>query len=259
MSTPTVVHSERHGAVALVTLDNPPLNLLSRGVKEALGETFGALGRDETVRAVVLAGSGSRAFSGGSDIREFPDTEEVGRAMSRLEHAVYDAIDRFPAPVIAALDAPAYGGGLELAMACDVRLAAEDIRLGLPEVKLGVFPSGGGTQRLPRLIGEGRAKLMMFLGETVAAAEAERIGLVERVVPAGRALPTALELAGQIADRPAGAVRAINEAVDAGLVGGLAVGFRREEDLITRVFLTQDAREGVAAFLAKRPPRFEHR
>ena len=253
------VRWERRKAVALVTLDNPPLNLLSSAVKRSLGDAFEQIRADDGVRAVVLAGAGGRAFSAGSDIREFPDDEERGRAMSRLEHDVYDRIDRFPRPVLAALDAPACGGGLELAMACDARIAAEDVRLGLPEVKLGVFPSGGGTQRLPRLIGAGRAKLLMFLGETVSAAEAERLGLVERVVPPGQALRVALELAGQIAAQPALAVRAINEAVDVGLVEGPEAGFQREEDLITQVFLSDDAREGVTAFLDKRAPRFRHR
>ena len=229
---------ERRDAVALVTLDNPPLNLLSSAVKRALGAAFEQIASEDAVRAVVLTGAGGRAFSAGSDIREFPDDEERGRAMSRLEHEVYERIDRFPRPVIAAIDAPAYGGGLELAMACDARIAAEDVRLGLPEVKLGVFPSGGGTQRLPRLIGAGRAKLMMFLGETVSAAEAERLGLVERVVPPGQALRVALELTGKIAAHPALAVRAINEGGDVGLAEGRDAGFRRAGDLISRVFLS---------------------
>ena len=253
-----LVRWERRDAVALVTIDNPPLNLLRTAVKLALGETFEHLGRDGSIRAVVLTGAGERAFSAGSDIREFPDDEARGRAMSELEHEVYDQIDRFPRPVIAALNGPTYGGGLELAMACDVRIAAENISLGLPEVKLGVFPSGGGTQRLPRLIGEGRAKLLMFLGEDITAREAERIGLVERIAPPGEAVRVALELAAQIAERPAWAVQAINDAVDVGLAEGLAAGFQREEDLITTVFLTADAREGVAAFLEKREPRFTH-
>jgi enoyl-CoA hydratase/carnithine racemase len=255
----TLVRLERRDAVALVTLDNPPLNLLSVALKQALAATFAELARDGDTRAVVLAGAGERAFSAGSNVREFPDDEGRGRAMSQLEHDLYDRIDRFPSPVFAALGAATYGGGLELAMACDVRVAADDVRLGLPEVKLGVFPSGGGTQRLPRLVGEGRAKLLMLLGETVSAAEAERIGLVDRVVPPGRALPAALEMAEQIVRSPAPAVRAILEAVDVGLAEGRAAGFAREQDLIARVFLTDDAREGVAAFLAKREPRFRHR
>lgn len=259
-TTPSsLVHLERRGPVALVTIDNPPLNLLSVAVKEALGATFAALEGDAAIRAVVLTGAGERAFSAGSDIREFPRDAERGRAMSELEHAVYERIDRFPRPVIAALQATALGGGLELALSCDVRVAAEDVRLGLPEVRLGVFPSGGGTQRLPRLIGEGRAKLLMFLGETISAAEAERIGLVERVAPAGQAVSVALELAEQMAQRPAPAVRAINEAVDTGLRAGLAAGFQREVELIAEVFQSADAQEGVRAFLEKRAPRFQHR
>jgi enoyl-CoA hydratase len=255
----TLVRLDRRDAVAVVTLDNPPLNLLSVALKEALAATFAELARDGGIRAVVLAGAGKRAFSAGSNVREFPDDAERGRAMSQLEHDLYDRINRFPSPVIAALGAATYGGGLELAMACDVRVAAEDVRLGLPEVKLGVFPSGGGTQRLPRLVGEGRAKLLMLLGETISAAEAERIGLVDRVVPPGRALAAALEMAERIARSPAPAVRAILEAVDVGLAEGREAGFAREQELITRVFLTEDAREGVAAFLAKREPRFRHR
>ena len=259
MASKQLVRLERRGAVALVTIDNPPLNLLSGAVKRALGETFAALEADPAIRAIVLTGAGERAFSAGSDVREFPDTLEAGRAMARLEHEVWDRIDRCHKPVIAALNGPAFGGGLELALACDLRVAADDIRLGLPEARLGVFPSGGGTQRLPRLIGPGRARLLMFTAETVPAAEAERIGLVERVVPAGRAVDEALMLAEQIASLPARAIQAIDEAVEVGLREGQAAGSQREQELIAEIFLSADAREGVAAFLEKREPKFKHR
>lgn len=250
---------ELRGAVALVTINNPPLNLLSVAVKQELGRVFELLEQESAVRTVVLTGGGERAFSAGSDVREFPSSEERGRWMSRLEHDVYARIDSFPVPVIAALNGLTLGGGLELAMACDLRVAAENIELGLPEVKIGVFPSGGGTQRLPRLIGEGRAKSMMFLGERISAREAERIGLVTHLAPPGNAVVVALDLAERIAAYPTLAIRAINEAVDVGLRQGMAAGTQREEELIARLFLSADAREGVSAFLEKRPPRFQHR
>ncbi|MQA85461.1 MAG: enoyl-CoA hydratase [Streptosporangiales bacterium] len=253
------VRVERRDAVAVVTLDNPPLNLLTMALRAQLTELAGDLAHDDAVRAVVLAGAGGKAFSAGSDVREFPTDPEAGRERSRLEHRCYDALAGLPQPVVAALHGHVLGGGLELALACDLRVAEATARLGLPEVHLGVFPAGGGTQRLPRAVGAGRAKELMFLGATLDAAEAARIGLVNRVVDAGQARDAAIALAEQIAGRPAGAVRAIKTAVDSGLADGPRAGAETEGRLIAQVFGSYDAREGVAALLDKREPRFEHR
>jgi enoyl-CoA hydratase/carnithine racemase len=208
---------------------------------------------------VVLTGAGDRAFSAGSDIREFPRDAEAGRQRSIAEHACYDAIERLPQPVIAALHGHVLGGGLELALACDLRIADASTRLGLPEVKLGVFPSGGGTQRLPRLVGAARAKELMFLGEPIDAAEAQRVGLVNRVVDPGRSLETALNLAHDLSQRPALAIQAIKQAVDIGLREGPVAGQAAEDELIASLFTSHDVAEGVSALLAKRAPQFEHR
>ena len=158
--------------VAVVTVQNPPLNLLTMAMRARLREIAEELVRDESVRAVVITGDGDRAFSAGSDIREFPSDAAAGRRRAEDEHACYDAIETLPQPTVAALRGHVLGGGLELALACDFRIAEEDCALGQPELRIGVFPSGGGTQRLPRLIGLGKAQELILLGETVGASEA---------------------------------------------------------------------------------------
>src|SRR5262245_6470933 len=178
---------------------------------------------------------------------------------ARLEHDTYLRVQHLPQPVIAALRGHVLGGGLELALACDLRVADETARLGLPEIRLGVFPAAGGTQRLTRLIGAPRAKELMLLGEPIDVHEARRLGLVNRVVPPGEALAAALDLARTIAEQPALAVRAIKRAVDGGLEEGPERGEELEREQISRLYGSHDAREGVAAFLERRPPRFEHR
>jgi enoyl-CoA hydratase len=255
----SAVEVSTDGAVAVVQLRNPPLNLLTMDMRFALTKAVAAIGADESVRAVVLRGAGDRAFSAGSDIKEFPRTAEEGRDRAEREHACYDAVAGLPQPVVASLQGHVLGGGLELALACDLRVAAEGSRLGLPEIRLGVFPSGGGTQRLPRTIAPSRAKRMMLLAEVIDAAEALAIGLVDELAPAGKADEVALELAHRIAAQPARAARAIKAAVDGGLASGVPAGQELEADLISEVFTTLDAREGAAAFLDGRAPRFVHR
>ena len=207
----------------------------------------------------MLAGAGDRAFSAGSDVREFPRDPAAGMRRARLEHDSYRRLQQMPQPVVAALWGHVLGGGLELALACDLRVADESTTIGLPEIRLGIFPAGGGTQRLPRIIGPARAKEMMMLGESIDADEALRLGLVNRVVPAGRALESAMELARTIAEQPGLAIRAIKRAVDGGLDEGPERGEELERELIAPLFASFDAREGVTAFRERRPPRFEHR
>jgi enoyl-CoA hydratase len=248
----------RDGHVAVVEIDNPPLNLLTMEIRAALRATCEEIASDASVRAVVIQGAGSRAFSVGSDIKEFPTDAAAGAARAVAEHACYDAVADLPQPVVAALSGHVLGGGLELALACDLRVADETARLGLPEVRLGVFPSGAGTQRLPRVVTPSRAKRMMFLAEVVGAADALRIGLVDEVVPAGEATDGALWLAHRIAEQPALAVRAIKRAVDHGLAHGRKAGQQLEVELIAELFPTHDAQEGVRAFLEHREPVFDH-
>jgi enoyl-CoA hydratase len=247
------------GAVAVIELANPPLNLLTMQIRSEVRRVAEELAGDRSVRAVVITGAGERSFSAGSDIREFPGSAESGRVRAVAEHACYDAVARLPQPVVAALFGHVLGGGLELALACDLRLAASGTRLGLPEVALGVFPSGAGTQRLPRVIAPSRARRMIFLGETVDAPEALAIGLVDEVVADGRVREAAVSLAQRLADQPALAVRAAKRAIDHGLEHGTRAGQTMEVELIGELFTSADAREGVQAFLESRTPDFTHR
>jgi enoyl-CoA hydratase/carnithine racemase len=247
------------GPVAVLTVDNPPLNLFTMAIRRRLMEVLQHLQGRTDVRAIVLAGAGDQAFSAGSDVREFSRDPATSVRRARTEHDVYRRLQHLPQPVVAALHGHVLGSGLELALACDLRVADETTRLGFPEVTLGILPAGGGTHRLPRLVGVARAKELMLLGERVDAAEALRIGLVNRVVPAGEARPAALDLAIALAERPALAVRAIKRAVEEGLEQGPERGEEIERELISRLLNTRDAREGVAAFQEGRPASFEHR
>ncbi|WP_162830034.1 enoyl-CoA hydratase/isomerase family protein [Amycolatopsis palatopharyngis] len=246
------------GGVALVEISNPPLNLLTMHVRSELRLVMERIGCDSSVRAVVLRSTGDRAFSAGSDISEFPRDARAGHRRAVQEHSCYDAVADLPQPVVAELSGHVLGGGLELALACDIRVADATAHLGLPEVKLGVFPSGAGTQRLPRTIGVSQAKRMMLLGEIVDADRALELGLVDEMVPRGQATAAAAEIAGRIAGQPALAVQAIKKAVDHGLRFGTRAGQALEAELIAGLFATHDAQEGVQAFLESREPQFTH-
>ncbi len=244
------------GPVTLVRLNNPPLNLVTRELTVRLGDVLTGLASDTDLRAVVMAGN-DRAFCAGSDIEEFPSLYgRVAEGKLLLEGAVYRRLARLPVPAIAAIEGAALGGGLELALCCDIRVAAETATLGLPEVGLGAIPGSGGTQRLPRLLGPGRAKELILTGEPVDGTRAGEIGLVERVVTPGRAETEALELATIIAERGPMAVREAKAAIDEGLDLPLDAGLARELDGSQRVFASDDLIEGTEAFLGKRRPRF---
>ncbi|HEX9899962.1 MAG TPA: enoyl-CoA hydratase [Candidatus Methylomirabilis sp.] len=246
------------GGVATLVVDRPPLNALSYLAKEEIGACLEEIAADPSVRCVVVFGAGGRAFSVGSDIKEFPEVtaHRLGRQRAVHEHALYNRLDFFPVPTIAAIEGHCLGGGLELALACDLRVASEISRLGLPEVTLGVFPAGGGTERLPRLIGESQARELIYTGEPVDAQEAWRIGLVNRVVPAGQALAAAQELGRVIAARPAVTLRAVKSVMDRGLAMDLLQAQQLAIEAIGDLFQSEAVREGVTAFLEKRPPRF---
>lgn len=244
--------------VAFVEFSNAPLNLLTMRLRAEMRETMERIGTDPAVRAVVLRSAGDRAFSAGSDIREFPQDARTGHRRAVQEHACYDAVAGIPQPVVAELSGHVVGGGLELALACDIRVADGTARLGLPEIKLGVFPSGSGTQRLPRIVGASRAKLMMLLGETFDARHALELGLVDEVVEDGQAAAAAAELARRIAGQPALAAQAVKKAVDHGLRFGTRSGQAMEAELIAGLFGSHDAREGVQAFLESRAAIFTH-
>ena len=247
--------------VATVTLNRPDVhNAQNDALRRELYEIFGALITDETVKAIVITGAGDRAFSAGADIREFVAPASPTELRERRKRLEYRAMmDRCPQPIIAAINGFALGGGLELALACDIRIAAENAQLGLTEVNLAIIPGGGGTQRLPRLIGRGKALEMILTGARIPAAEALRIGLIERMVPAGEALKAATELARTIAEKAPIALRYAKEAVVKGLGMALEDGLRLEGDLSTLLRTTEDRVEGAKAFLEKRRPRWTGR
>jgi len=245
--------------VATVTLNRPDvLNAMNDAMRRELTRCFTDLAGDDAIRVIVVTGAGERAFSAGADIREF--VEPLVPVRFREERRRIDfrqVMDRCPQPIIAAIRGFALGGGLELALACDIRIAGEDAYLGLTEVNLAIIPGGGGTQRLPRLVGRGKALEMILTGARVPAAEALRIGLVERVVPPAEVLGAATELARTLADRAPVALRYAKEAVVKGLELPLADGLRLEGDLSTLLRTTEDRLEGARAFLEKRRPRWK--
>ena len=242
------------GVVTIIRLNNPPLNLVSLRMTEALAAALASVERDEAVRAVILAGTGDRAFCAGSDIKEFPSLHgRVAEGKLIEENAAFNRLAALPVPTIAAIEGSALGGGLELALCCDLRVAASTAVLGLPEVGLGVVPGSGGTQRLPRLIGLARAKELIMLGEIIDATTALGFGLVNRVVPRGRAEPTARELAERMASRGPVAIREAKRLLATTLDGSLAAGQSDELAASERVFSSEDMLEGATAFVEKRP------
>lgn len=248
--------------VALLTLDNPPLNLVTPEMMRALNAGLESLAADADVRVLVVRGSGERAFCAGSDISEFPTYIAAGNVVEkklRYENETYSKLDDFPKPTIAAIDGLAYGGGLELAACCDLIVVEEDVRLCLPEIHLGVFPGSGGSIRITRRIGEGRAKEIIFLGNPIDAATALAWGLVNRVVAPGTAVASAVDLAREVAMRPGLALQACKRAVDLAFDMSEDEAIRRTLDISTEVFATEDCKEGVRAFFAKEKPRFTHR
>ena len=253
------VSTKQDGAVAVVTIDHPPVNALSAALLEELEQELGRLDEDEGVRAIVLRGGGERAFVAGADISEFPSLRESAsqeggsaRGIQRLG-AHMDAADT---PFVAAIQGFCLGGGLELAMCCDVRVAAEDAQLGQPEIKLGLIPGGGGTQRLPRLVGLGRALLLNLTGDFVDGRTAYEWGLVERVVAQEDVLEAALGIARTIAERSPHAVAVLRELARTCRDLPLEEGLRREAEGFRRCLASEDGLEGVTAFLEKREPRF---
>jgi enoyl-CoA hydratase/carnithine racemase len=253
------VRLETGDGIGVIRLDRPPMNALNKQVQEELRAAAHAAAADQAVRAVVVYG-GEKVFAAGADIKEmagmsYADMAARAGALS----GAFDTVAQIPKPVVAAVTGYALGGGCELALACDWRVAAEDAKLGQPEIKLGVIPGAGGTQRMSRLIGPARAKDLIFSGRTVDAAEALRIGLVDRVVPADQVFDAAVALVREYTSGPAMALRAAKLAVDRGLEMDLAAGLAWESQLFAALFATDDRREGMAAFVAKRKPDFTGR
>jgi len=252
------IRYELADGVATITLNRPNVhNAMNDTMRAELTACFTELAQNADARAIVVTGAGERAFSAGADIREFvaPQAPVKFRdARRRVDFRA--AMDRCGQPIIAAINGFALGGGLELALACDIRIAGDDSQLGLTEVNLAIIPGGGGTQRLPRLVGRGKALEMILTGARVDAREALRIGLVERVVPTAEVHTAAQALAKMLAERAPIAMRYAKEAVVKGLGMSLEDGLRLENDLATLLRTTEDRIEGAKAFLEKRKPRF---
>jgi enoyl-CoA hydratase len=246
-------------AIATITVNRPAVrNALNAETVRELASVFEAARQDKAVRAIILTGSGDKAFVAGADINELATQGPLGgRDYSLAGQAVFNAIEQLGKPVIAAVNGYALGGGCELAMACTLRIASENAMFGQPEVKLGIIPGYGGTQRLPRLVGKGRALQMLITGEMVSAAEALRIGLVNQVAPQAQLLAAAAEMAGKIIGNAPLAVTFSIEAVNRGLEMAAGEGQFLEATLFGLSCTTDDMKEGTRAFIEKRPADFK--
>jgi len=261
MNYETLICRKEEG-IAVVVLNRPKqLNALSLRMKEELGDVFEELERDEEVKVVILTG-GDKAFCAGADIKErstMQMTQGEFYFERRKSHAFYCKIENCEKPVIAAVSGVAVGGGCELALVCDLRIASDSARFGLPEVKIGMIPAAGGTQRLPRLIGVTRAKELLYTGESVDAQEAYRIGLVNRVVPVDRLMEEAMSMARKLADYPPLSVKFMKRAVNTGMQLDLASALDYESHIAAMLGSSEDRIEGFKAFVEKRKPVFKGR
>jgi enoyl-CoA hydratase/carnithine racemase len=252
---------ERDGAIAIVTINRPKvLNALNSQTLDELRRAALDLKQDASARAIVITGAGDKSFVAGADINELAvQTPTGGREHALAGQHVFDLIENLGKPVIAAINGYALGGGCELAMACTLRIAADSAKLGQPEIGLGIIPGYAGTQRLPRIVGKGRAMEIILTGTPITAADAERIGLVNRVVPAAELMTEARKLATALAAQPPVAVRYIINAINKGMEMPFAEAQVFEATLFGLVAATDDMREGTSAFLDKRKPDFQGR
>ncbi len=257
MEYSTLLYSVDEG-IALVTINRPKaLNALNAAVMYDLTDLFGKIAVDPAVKVVIITGSGEKSFVAGADITEMQKMNAIeGRNWGKLGQAVFDKIEKLPQPVIAAVNGFALGGGCELSMACDIRIAAENAKFGQPEAGLGIPPGFGGTQRLPRLVGKGRAKELIFTTDMIDAQEAYRIGLANKVVPLAELLDTAKKMAHKIMGKSEIAVRLCKAAINEGMDVDLDSGTAYEAEVFGLCFATEDQKEGMAAFVEKRKPAF---
>jgi enoyl-CoA hydratase len=247
-------------AIALITIHNPPMNTLTIELRDQLRAIFDELNAEkDKVRVVIIMGSG-KAFMAGADIKSFPELSQA-KAKLRLKKSrqLYLRIEQFERPIICAINGYCLGAGLELAMCCDIRIACPRAQLGQPEINVGVIPGGGGTQRLPRLIGEGRAKELIYTAKFISAEEAKQIGLVNKVVDSKRLLEEAMEMASLIATKPSLAISAAKKSISLGLDMTLLDGLKLESQHWAELCGTEDQKEGAKAFIEKRKPVFRGR
>lgn len=246
-----------HDKVGIVYLDNPPLNVITLKMTESIFTLFSELEYDNSVKVVVITGAGEKAFCAGADIKEFAAVrDDVVEKKLKKENEAFRKIEDLSKPVIAAIDSVALGGGCELALACDIRVMSKSSRIGLPEVKLGVFPGTGGVYRLPRIVGLSRAMEMMYTGDFLSAEEAYRIGLVNHLAEPGQALSVAKNIAGKLAQQPRESLASIKLGVRKSVEMNLDDAISLNLELSDRVFKTPDCEEGVKAFFEKRDPYF---
>lgn len=251
MSGDARVHLDLRHGTAVATLDHPPVNTWVPDMLDELEAVISEIDAKPEIRSLILTGAGTSYFCAGADLRQFRHgSPDLALAAAERFHAAFDRLAGFRGVTIAALNGLALGGGLECALACDLRIAEEHVRLGLPEARVGLLPGGGGTQRLPRLIGEPRAKRMILLGEELDAVTAERFGLVDEVVPSGAALTTALGWAARARNSSPEAAATCKRLMRA----ERGDGFKEEQQAFANLFGTADQQEGVSAFLEKRQP-----
>ena len=255
------IRTENKDGVLIVTIDRPKvLNALNAQTVDEIRQAFDAARSDDAVKVVILTGAGEKAFVAGADINELATmTPITGKEIAERGQRTFRAIEKFPKPVIAAVNGFALGGGCELALACHIRIASDRAQLGLPEVTLGIIPGYGGTQRMARLLGKGKALELILTGDRIKADEAERIGLVNKVVPADQLMTVAEELARTIASRGPLAVRAAIEAVMSGSEMPMDEGQFLEATLFGLLASTEDMKEGMQAFLEKRTANFQNK
>jgi enoyl-CoA hydratase len=255
------IRTENRDGLLVITIARPKvLNALNAQTVEEIRQAFKAAREDDSVRCIILTGEGEKAFVAGADINELSQmTPITGKDTAERGQRVFSAIERFPKPVIAAINGFALGGGCELALACHIRIASEKAQLGLPEVTLGIIPGYGGTQRMARLLGKGKALELILTGDRIGAADAERIGLVNKVVPPEQLMGAAEELARKIMSRGPLAVRAAIEAVMSGSEMPFEEGQVLEATLFGLLASTEDMKEGMGAFLEKRPAACKNR
>ena len=249
---------EKENGIGIITINRPKaLNALNAATVNELDDLLDAVAKDQEVKTVIVTGGGEKSFVAGADIAEMQSLGAVeGRAWGKLGQAVFTKLENLPQPVIAAVNGFALGGGCELAMACDIRIASEKAKFGQPEVSLGITPGFGGTQRLPRLVGKGRAKELLFTADLIDAAEAYRIGLVNKVTAPEELMNTAKALAQKIMSRAQAAVQLCKAAVNEGMDTDLDTGIAYEAEVFGLCFATADQKEGMSAFVEKRKPGF---
>lgn len=246
--------------IAVVTIDVPPVNQLCKEALDGLRDSFHALEQEASVRCVIVTGGGEKAFVAGADIKEFPDwTPDIAEDLTEKGQRIFSQIENFKAPVIAAINGFALGGGLELALACDIRLASDNAKMGLPEVSLGIIPGYGGTQRLCRTINVGDAKKLIYTAGKVNAEQALRLGLIQDVFPRAELMERAMELAGKIAANGPVAVRAAKRCINCERNLSIQQGLNTELMGAREVFSSEDHLEGIGAFLEKRQAAFRNK